>query len=118
MVPLKIYADDMPPYMMYSPIMDKLVNSPLESCTFTIHHIVPTAGVSNIVIGSDGVHNYLLPTLDGDISEFWQEDKYFINPDQVRRRLATINKTNFVNVQGPLKDDTTLVVIRRTPEVL
>lgn len=114
--PLIEYPGDAPPYMMYAPIMDKLMNPPPESCEVAIHEICPTGIVENIAIGSDGVGKYLLPVLDGDLSEFWREDKYFNNPDQVRRRLALINKTNFVKVRGPLKDDTTLVVIRRSIE--
>lgn len=112
------YPEDAPPYMMYAPIIHQLVDPTPESYKFKVHCVVPTNTISHVLIGSDGAQKYLLPTLDGDVSEFWHEDKYFINPDQVRRRLAVINKTNFVKVRGPLKDDTTLVVIRRTPEVV
>lgn len=115
---LKEYPEDAPPYMMYSTIADQLVDPTPELYKFVIHWVVSTDTIKHVVIGSDGAKKYLLPTLAGDVSEFWQEDKYFINPDQVRRRLALINKTNFVKVRGPLKDDTTLVVIRRTPEVV
>lgn len=108
------YPEDAPPYMMYTPIIPQLVDPTPELYKFRIHCVVPINTIDHVLIGSDGAKKYLLPTLDGDVSEFWHEDKYFINSDQVRRRLAVINKTNFVKVRGPLKDDTTLVVVRHT----
>lgn len=117
-IPLGEYPNDAPPYMMYSPIMADLIDPPVESCEVAIHDVSTIDVVEHIVIGSDGAKKHLLPALDNDISEFWQEDRYFSNTDQVRRRLAIINKTNFIKVRGPLKDDTTLVIIRRVPEML
>jgi len=58
----------------------------------------------------------------GPISQFWGEDRYFENPDGVRRRLALINnehqtidwrKQTIERTAGRLPDDTTLIVIRR-----
>jgi len=109
------YPEDAPPYMMYSAIQHRLKDPTPELYKFQVHAVWLTKDVNNVVIGSDGVGKYLMPVLDNDISEFWQDDRYFQNPDMVRRRLATINKTNFVKVRGPLRDDTTLVVIRRSP---
>jgi len=109
------YPEDAPPYMMYSPIQDKLRDPTPELYKFQVNAVWTTDCVQHVVIGSDGVGKFLMPALNNDISEFWTDDRYFQNSDQVRRRLAVINKTNF-KVRGPLKDDTTLIVIRRIPE--
>jgi len=95
----------------------------------------PTATVQSLMIGTDGVEELIaradrpLPGKTepvGDISQFWQQDCYFKNPDQVRRRLALINREvvqpdwgdrGLVKSPGLLADDTTLVVIRRRPPV-
>lgn len=109
------FPGDAPPYMMYSPIQDTLKDPTPELYKFQIHAVWLASCVRHVVIGSDGVGKYLMPALNNDISEFWTDDKYFQNPDQIRRSLAVINKTNF-KVRGPLRDDTTLIVIRRIPE--
>lgn len=109
------YPNDAPPYVMYAAIQDKLKNPQPELYDFKIHKIIPTSEVNHILIGSDGVGNYLLPVIDGDLSTFWTDDKYFQNADQVRRKLAVINKTN-LRQRGPLRDDTTLITIRRERE--
>ncbi len=105
------YPDDAPPYIVYAAILDKLKNPQPELYQFKIHKIVPTSEVDHILIGTDGVGKYLLPAMDGDLSTFWAED-CFQNADQVRRKLAVINKTN-CRQRGPLRDDTTLITIRR-----
>ena len=84
-----------------------------------------------MLIGSDGVSDLIqvaeqaLPgrsEMVGDLADFWQDDRYFRNPDQVRRRLALINREvtmldkqaqHWVRQSGLLPDDTTLIVIRR-----
>jgi hypothetical protein len=56
------------------------------------------------------------------LSQFWEEDRYFRNPDALRRRLALINSEYthldreagvLIREPGLLPDDTTLVAIRR-----
>ncbi|MDO8622315.1 MAG: protein phosphatase 2C domain-containing protein, partial [bacterium] len=55
------------------------------------------------------------------IDQFWTDDRYFRNPDMVRRRLTLVNREAvraengmLARTPGLLPDDTTLVVIRRT----
>jgi hypothetical protein len=86
-------------------------------------------GVQTILLGTDGVGDFIaaeqrtLPGKDeavGPLAQFWTEDKYFRNPDMVRRRLTLINR-EVVHVEGGalerepglLPDDTTVVVVRR-----
>lgn len=113
---LGVYPKNEPPYMMYGAMQDKLENPTPELYKFQINAVWFMDSIDHVVIGSDGVSDHLMKVPGFDISEFWTNDNYFRNSDLVRRRLAVINKTNFVNVRGPLKDDTTLVVIRRTPK--
>lgn len=90
------------------------------------------AGVQSLLLGTDGVGDLIaaeqrmLPgkeELVGPLAQFWTEDKYFRNPDMVRRRLTLINREavgidrasgTLVRSPGLLPDDTTLIAIRRT----
>jgi hypothetical protein len=58
----------------------------------------------------------------GPLSQFWTDDRYFANPDALRRRLTLINRESvradfesrrLVRTPGLLPDDTTVVVLRR-----
>jgi len=59
---------------------------------------------------------------DKDPVELWMEDRYFSNPDAVRRKLALIN-VEYVSLpnpgsrsrilSGPMRDDTTLIILRQ-----
>jgi hypothetical protein len=130
------FPDNQPPYLCYS-----LVKSSIDPrlCTFAIHHEAPTETISSILVGTDGVVE-LMEAVDkplpgkiisapekpgsrvGPISQFWTDDRYFTNPDQVRRKLALVNnasvrleQTELIRFHGLLEDDTTIAVIRRKP---
>jgi hypothetical protein len=86
--------------------------------------------VESILIGTDGVSDLIkaancnLPgksELVGEIGQFWEDDRYFKNPDAIRRQLALINREvtkpdwpehQLTKEVGLLPDDTTLVVMR------
>ncbi len=98
---------------------------------FRIRKILATTKLSSVLIGTDGLNDLIaaeektLPgkqDLVGPTSQFWEQDQYFANPDQVRRRLALMNREvvigdwenqRLLKEPGLLRDDTTLVVIRR-----
>lgn len=101
---------------------------------FQINRIVPTDELQSFLIGTDGVQdlveaaNKTLPgkeQLIGNIDALWKQDRFFSNPDAVRRHLAGINR-DFVardsvrstrrSEVGRLPDDTTLIVGRREIE--
>jgi serine/threonine protein phosphatase PrpC len=108
-VKLPEYPNNAPAYLAYELIQDSIKNPQPELYKFKIHAQIPVGEFETCLIGSDGVKD--LATVM-DISEFWTEDRYFQNPDQVRRKLAVINKRKGARL-GPLPDDTTLVVVRR-----
>jgi hypothetical protein len=121
------FANNAPPYLGYG-LLDRQT---VESFQLRVLQVLPTAQVQSLLIGSDGVSDLLavaeqsLPGRSetvGDITQFWQDDRYFRNPDQVRRHLALTNRevTTFdpqlqqcLRQSGLLPDDTTLIVIRR-----
>jgi len=128
-IPLGPFANNAPPYLAYT-----LLAKPGERDTansFLITKTVPAREVKSILIGTDGVEGLIaaqeltLPgraELVGPISQFWEDDRYFENPDAIRRRLALINnehqtidwkKQTIERTAGRLPDDTTLIVIRR-----
>jgi hypothetical protein len=118
-------ADHAPPYLGYG-----LCGHP-EWGEIQIHSQTSTEQTQSILIGTDGVNDLieaedqLLPgkaEIVGNIAQFWQDDRYFQNPDLIRRRLLLINrdilKPDWQNQQlnkysGLLPDDTTLIVIRK-----
>lgn len=87
--------------------------------------------VKSLLIGTDGVQDLAqsfdkpIPGKDekiGPMSQFWEKDVFFKNPFSIGHRLAVINrsvskidwdKKAMSEAHGPLRDDTTLVAIRR-----
>ena len=121
------FANNAPPYLAYG----LLEGNVSEALPIKALQILPTNQVQSLLLGSDGVSDLMevaqqpLPgrsEMVGDIAQFWQDDRYFRNPDQVRRRLTLINReVTTLNPQSQqclrqpslLPDDTTLIVIRR-----
>lgn len=122
------FPGNAPPYLAYSLTDLESFSLPLS---FQVQHRLPLEQVQSIAIGSDGTLD-LAAAADrclpgktetvGGIDQFWQDDRYFTNPDALRRRLALINREvtkpdwqarQLVRQSGLLPDDTTLVVMRR-----
>lgn len=122
---IETFANNAPPYLAYG-----LCNYP-ELSQFKIYHELDTNKVESILIGTDGVKDLILAENRnfpgkseniGPISQFWQNDNYFRNPDLIRRKLSLINreiiKPDWLNQTlqkdvGLLLDDTTFMVIKR-----
>lgn len=120
------FPNNEPPYLMYA-----LTGSTREgsaSNRLFVNHMITAENFQSVLIGTDGL-SWLISASDmqipgreekvGPISQFWENDEYFVNDDMIRRRLAVINRERSDGKAvrgGPLKDDTTLVVIRRRPE--
>ena len=132
-IPLGPFPDNAPPYLAYA-LFDAQNGRPSAfSQEFQMQRILPTAAVQSIVLGTDGLQTFLQAATRpvpgkqvavGPLQQFWQEERYFKNPDAVRRTLALVNReviqpnweAQHLDRQGGLlPDDTTLVVIRRRP---
>lgn len=87
------------------------------------HMLIASDGIDDIVKKTDE----LMPKSTGDkvgpISQFWTRDAYFDNPDELRRKLFLMNKQaqkidwenkRLIKSASIIKDDTTIVVARRT----
>jgi protein phosphatase 2C-like protein len=98
------FPDNQPPYLGYRLLPD-LPEIPehafVHSLSLNVFATMPVDAVQSVVLGTDGAIE-----LDG---QFWNDDRFFRNPDMVRRRLAVLNR----GPQPGLSDDTTLVVVRR-----
>lgn len=119
------FPNNAPPYLAY-----KLLN-PKAEFNICLHFEMPTSDIQSILIGTDGVKDFLesahklLPGKTekvGDIAQFWEQERYFNNPDLIRRRLLMTNReiiqpnwsTQSVKKElGLLSDDTTIVAIRK-----
>ncbi|MDO8425808.1 MAG: protein phosphatase 2C domain-containing protein [bacterium] len=113
------FPNNMPPYPMYA----HLTAGDTEPYMFQIRTTMPTEALESVCIGTDGAlalldaevrHRTTGETLGG-IAQFWEDDRYFRNPDMVRRRLTIIGRDGVQANGDPfrLHDDTTLVTIRR-----
>ncbi len=125
------FPDNAPPYLTYGILHHPPDDCPQNSHLFQIHQQLPLEEVESILIGTDGAiallnsAHLLLPGKSepvGSISQFWQEDRYFRNPDLLRRKLALINRQitqpdwhnhQLIQQKGLLADDTTLIVMRK-----
>lgn len=130
-VPLGPFPNNEPPYLTYGITGSSITDKNPELLQFKINSIINTDDVQSILIGTDGVLDLMrvaelnVPGKDevvGSISQFWENDRYFKNPDMVRRKLSLINREvirpdwkneKIVKENGLLPDDTTLVVIRK-----
>ncbi|MFH1192266.1 MAG: protein phosphatase 2C domain-containing protein [bacterium] len=129
------FANNAPPYISYGITGSSLKDEKLNLLHFQIHEIIPTENVESILIGTDGVGDLILAEvknisgkveLVGNINQFFKEDKFFKNPDMIRRRLSLINRDavkyerdqhgRIIDIKkefGLLPDDTTIVAVRR-----
>jgi len=126
-IPLGMFPGNAPPYLAYGLVESSLEVTDAELLRFQIHRSLPTAELRSFLIGTDGVQDLMkaaarnLPGKTesvGPLRQFWQEDRYFANPDMIRRRLAAVNRDvvstdNARKEAGLLRDDTTLIVGRR-----
>lgn len=132
------FPGNAPPYAAYvamapGPAMEKRT-------AFRLRPPILIEGVQSILLGTDGVVDLIavsdrkIPGKDelvGPLAQFWTDDRFFRNPDMVRRRLTLINRESvrvcvprsqtgevgehsaLVREPGLLRDDTTLATIRR-----
>lgn len=125
------FPDNAPPYLAYALSQRLAKDFSVEALKFNVHSVLFTQELDSLLIGTDGVVKLAgsaecdfpgREKLVGPISQFWTNDQYFQNPDQVRRTLALANKPfqrvdwqkrQIVRQPGLLFDDTTLVVVRR-----
>jgi hypothetical protein len=125
------FPNNAPPYLAYGLTGSSLAEEQAQLLDFQIHRAFPNQEIDSIMIGTDGVCDLAnvtakempgKPDLVGPLSQFWEKDLFFRNPDALRRRLSLINRDvtrlNPVGLAlkkelGLLPDDTTMAVIRR-----
>lgn len=123
------FVNNAPPYLAYSLLW--AAEKGASPFHLQIYAQQPTEQIQSVLIGSDGVGNLIdaeaecLPGKSecvGPLHQFWRCDRYFQNPDQIRRRLTQINREiiqpdwvvqQVRKIPGLLPDDTTLISIRR-----
>jgi len=128
------FPNNAPPYLAYGLMKTMLTQDCPTPLQFQINRVLPVEELQSFLIGTDGVQDLMdaadkkLPGKEqtiGSIDALWQQDRFFANPDLVRRHLAGINRdvtgrdsfhTTRRVVHGLLPDDTTLIVGRRQIE--
>lgn len=126
------FPQNAPPYLSYGLLSEKTLSACFD-VRFQVYGPFATEIVESALIGTDGV-THLCAACErtipgstenaGELRQFWEADAYFSNPDAIRRRLSVINREvkrfeegAVVLHPGLLRDDTTLVVLRRKPPV-
>jgi len=125
------FPENTPPYIAYGITGSELTSTYPVLLYFRVLKVVPTPDILSLLIGTDGL-KYLIGAEEqnipgkqepiGPVRQFWEDDRYFANEYMVTRKLGLINR-DYLNIdwenrrlteeQGKLRDDTTLVVIRR-----
>ena len=127
------FPDNAPPYLGYELPMKASDFPPLRH--LVLHRVLATEQLSSFLLATDGIDDLIaakgriLPgrtdTVES-IESFWQEDRFFKNPDAMRRRLTLIGREHvavatdgksLVRSPGFLRDDTTIVTGRRVAHV-
>jgi hypothetical protein len=124
------FPGNAPPYPAYG-LIESAVNIDPKILGLKLQAVDLSRDVESLIIGTDGALDLAaaaeknIPGRDevvGPLSQFWENDLYFKNPDALRRRLSVINsdvtkpnweEKHIQRSNGLLRDDTTLVVIRR-----
>lgn len=116
------FADNQPPYLGYG-----LVGA---APALTAFEVRAASSVRSLLVATDGADGLTAEAVDaagepiGDVTQFMTGDRWFANPDALRRRLTIINREDtaidhargaIVRRGAPLDDDTAIAVLRRTP---
>ena len=122
------FPNNEPPYLGYALLPGGLGRGASEQLSFKVHRSMAASEVQWLALGTDGAIELEVTAerpiqgrdeVVGPLSQFWSDDRFFKNPDMVRRRLAVISRgpRGPRGSRGPrggvLSDDTTLVVVRR-----
>lgn len=127
MVKLGPFPGNAPPYLAYGLFR--------EGPSFLRHRVLATSEVDSILIATDGALDYDAAVgkkrpggvasrgeVVAPLGAFCLEDRYFHNPDAIRRALSLVNREvmrpewserRLHKEPGLLEDDTTLLVARR-----
>jgi hypothetical protein len=121
-----------PAYQLLEPEALQIIPGELR---FQVHFDLPTSQLESFVVGTDGVSELKAaqdltlpgkPQLVGPFSQFWEDDRWFSNPDNLQRYLNMVSRESvkvdreqgsLVRDPGRLTDDTTLIVGRQRKEV-
>ncbi len=119
------FPGNAPPYLAYN-----LLNPKSNQWQFQLHKQMNIDEAESIIIGTDGVNDLIaatgrtLPGKNIPIPPIHQflEDRYFQNPDLLRRQLTLMNREvtkpnwqehHLIKETGLLPDDTALIIIRK-----
>ena len=121
---LKPEEGNAPVYITYQISGTTLTITNPDSLHLRVHNAFDTESIDTIILASDGVEDLIKnaeTNLPGKVEKFgsifqFSDERFFLNPDNVRRRLALMGLETISDghlVSSPLKDDTTLITIAR-----
>ncbi len=125
------FEGNMPPYFAYAITGSSITDTNPELLGLRRNELLKTEEIHSLLLGTDGVEDLikksdsLFPGQEkniGTISQFWENDAYFQNPQLITNTLRMMNTEkkipqwkdeNILKFEGILPDDTTLITIRR-----
>ena len=121
-VELRAYPDNAPPYLGYCLIQER-VNVDPALLQLQAVHTIDTKNLDTFLLATDGIDDFIareqtplpgMPDVVGPVTQFTQEDRYFVNPELISRRLKLVSRDWPIDTPQPglLHDDTTLIVGR------
>ena len=129
------FEGNMPPYLAYAITGSSITDKNPELLGLYRHEVISTDHLHSLLLGTDGIEdlikksNSFFPGQEkniGNISQFWENDTYFQNPQFISNTLRMMNTEkkipqwqdeNILKYEGVLSDDTTLLTIRKKAEV-
>jgi hypothetical protein len=107
--------DNAPPYPAYALVREMLAGDP-GSLMPVLHHEGPTSEVTSLLIATDGANELVARAdeplsngeLPGGLEQFEQGDAALADPAFLAQRLTILSR-----IHRRLRDDTTIVLIRR-----
>jgi Protein phosphatase 2C len=123
--------ENYPAYLVFNIIPSDIYPIGDEDILLKCHEQIDTETIKSLFIGTDGVHDLQeaekqhLPGQNnevGELSQFWQNKAYWVNPYHLQNRLNVINtpktlrdgENAWKTFPGLLKDDTTLIIIKKS----
>lgn len=125
------FEGNMPPYLAYAITGSSITDKNPDLLGLSRKELMLTKDVHSLLLGTDGVEDLIkksdfpFPGQErsiGDISQFWEQDRYFQNPQLISNTLRIMNaekkipqwkEENILKFEGLLPDDTTLLTIRK-----
>lgn len=107
------FEGNQPPYLAYALLPAAAHGLAEEALRFRLDPPLDARALGSLLLATDGALELHRREAAGALSRLWRDDRFFHNPDALRRHLWLAARDSAAG-PGLLADDTTVVVLRRT----